>query len=122
MVPQELQSLVTEEMFTSRLDRMHAAANKLLPETILQNAAASPCGECLAKFMEAYAADPEVSNALDAVVSGLQTPPAYMKSANPWAVSNSGEALYAQLVKTFTDWCTWLPQIQGDQDDGLKFI
>ena len=121
-VPAEFQTLVTETVYNQRLARMHEAADGVLPEAMIQSAAASPCGECLVAFMEAYALDPLVEETLALVVSGLQHPPAYVNSANPWSISNSGSALYAQLISTFTDWCTWLPQISGDQDDGLKYI
>ncbi|MDP6244798.1 MAG: hypothetical protein QF462_15900, partial [Myxococcota bacterium] len=93
-----------------------------LDAEMMSAVAASPCGECIATFIEAYAADEAIRDALGAVVAGLQPPPAYAKAANPWSTSSSGEEMFVDLIATFTDWCTWLPQIKGDQDDGLQYI
>jgi phosphatidylserine decarboxylase len=117
-----LASPASDSAADARLERMTAAADGVLSDAVIHAAAESPCGECLAKFMEAYSTDPRVAAALSAVVSGLQQPPAYAKTANPWSVATSGEEMYEQMMVMFTDWCTWLPQISGDQDDGLKYI
>ncbi|MEC7584675.1 MAG: phosphatidylserine decarboxylase [Planctomycetota bacterium] len=121
-VAPELRELVPAKAYESRLARMQAAASAYLDAKAMSATAASPCGECLTTFIEAYATDKSVRDALSAVVAGLHPPPAYAKAANPWSASGTGEELFVQLVSTFTDWCTWLPQIEGDQDDGLKYI
>ncbi|MBT7352073.1 MAG: hypothetical protein HN811_06395, partial [Phycisphaerae bacterium] len=121
-VAPQFRPLVSKDIYTGRLARMQTAAGDNLSESMIRAAAASPCGECLAAFMEAYADEPRVAAALNAVVTGLQPLPAYANATNPWSVSNSGKELYAQLVGTCTDWCTWLPQISGNSDDGLKYI
>ena len=121
-VPTELRSLVSQDTYDTRLKQLTKAGGHLLSNEAIRETAASPCGECLVKFMESYASDPAIAAALDAVVSGLQQPPAYADSANPWSGSSNADELVVKFLETFVDWCTWLPEISGDQDDGLQYI
>lgn len=121
-VSPDLRSLVTREEYESRLARLDAVSISALEEDARVAIAASPCGECMTAFVEAYAADERIRVALDAVAAGLQTPPAYRKVANPWSSASNGQRLMQAMMSEFTDWCTWLPQISGDEDDGLDYI
>jgi phosphatidylserine decarboxylase len=121
-VPENLRSLVSKSDYDGRLRRLTNAGGDLLSKAAIRKAAASPCGASLTKFVEAYVSDSAVADALDAVVAGLRTPPAYNGTANPWSVAASGEELLQVLIKELTAWGPWLPQIVGDQDNGLLYI
>ena len=70
-VAPQFRLLVSNAIYAGRLARMQTAAGDNLSESMTRAAAASPCGECLATFMEAYADEPRVATALNAVVTGL---------------------------------------------------
>lgn len=70
-VAPQFRLLVSNAIYAVRLARMQTAAGDNLSESMTRAAAASPCGECLATFMEAYADEPRVDAALNAVVTGL---------------------------------------------------
>lgn len=83
---------------------------------------ASACSSSITGFVEALDGDPKYAQILHAINAGFMTPPpGYNISQNPWA-----SATYPDLVnnisQTFSAWCMFLPQISGDQDDGLKYI
>ena len=76
-VAPQFRHLVSKDIYAGRLARMQTAAGDNLSESMLRAAAASPCGECLATFMEVYADEPRIDAALNAVVTGLQPLLAY---------------------------------------------
>ena len=76
-VAPQFRLLVSNAIYAGRLARMQTAAGDNPSESMIREAAASPCGECLVTFMEAYADEPRVDVALNAVVTGLQLLPAY---------------------------------------------
>ncbi len=83
---------------------------------------ASACAPSINAFVQALGGDPKYMEILGAINGGFMTPPpGYNISPNPWA-----SATYPELVNkisgTFSAWCEFLPQISGDQDDGLKYI
>ncbi len=82
----------------------------------------SPCFDSLRYLVYEYATDSATFNALNSINSGFQDlPPAYLHG-NPWKGRKNSAELVNQMVDVFTTWCTFKPQISGDQDDGLKYI
>ncbi len=108
-VSPELRDLVPAKVYQSRLSRMNDAASAYLDAEMMSAVAASPCGECIATFIEAYAADEAIRDALGAVVAGLQPPPAYAKAANPWKLKC--DCLWQLFLRRWSSSCfASLPQ------------
>ncbi|ETW96492.1 MAG: hypothetical protein ETSY1_26420 [Candidatus Entotheonella factor] len=101
-IPENSRSLITRETF--------------------DKVAISPCNASLAFLINQYINDSNVPSALRAVLSGLQElPVGYPDRRNPWRAPNS-DALLNLMVDTFLEWCVFLPQINGSNDNGLVFI
>lgn len=96
------------------------AQSVLDAETILR-VAASPCGPSLEYLISQYNTNPAVPKALWAVSQGLKDPPAGYGMKNPWKSQNAAELL-DRMVTTFLEWCVFLPQINGSQDNALYYI
>lgn len=83
---------------------------------------ASACSNSINGFVEALDGDPKYAEILYTLNAGFMTPPkGYNMSANPWASATYPD-LVNNIANTFSAWCMFLPQISGDQDDGLKYI
>ena len=50
-----------------------------------------------------------------------QLPESYDSAANPWA-GNTSDKIHERMVQLFTNWCQYLPDINGAQDNGLDYI
>ncbi len=126
-VPESLRTLVTQAAF----DDARSSLQPLVDGGSLQNnlaagIAGSPCAPSISRFVQAvYANEPHYQAIFDEINAGFTDPPAAYNRANPWRVdfgSSSHQHLIANLVASFVDWCVFLPQINGDQDNGLKYI
>lgn len=84
--------------------------------------AASPCGGSLSYLIEEFVANPMVPAALDAVAAGLRDLPEGYAGGNPWKPASDGRQLLNLMVDHFIDWCVFLPQISGTNDNGLEYI
>lgn len=132
-VPAPLRTLVSAEAYAETSARLVAliadqrALPPLAPAT-LQRIAASPCAGALSYLVEQYYLNPEVPPALDAMANGLvPLPPGYdsrdpgRRLENPWRAANGWE-LFNELLDGFAEWCVFLPEIDGDQDNGLAYL
>jgi phosphatidylserine decarboxylase len=76
-----------------------------------------PCADSINKLGKAYQSDPQFRELMDLAFNNMkQLPPDY-KEGNPWI----GKGI-ADLIKFLESWCTFLPEINGTHDDGLKYI
>lgn len=81
----------------------------------------SPCRASLRYLIDEYRTRKVVRDSLDLVAAGLVEPPEHYHTVNPWR-SAGGRELLRKLVTTFVDWCEFLPQIDGTEDNGLAYI
>lgn len=122
-----MRGLVTEENYEKVVKELSdlrdpiAGDNLLSLQTIVE-IAASPCSASLDYLAKQYATDPETKNALIEINRGFQNLPAGYSEPNPWKGHKDGTGLVRQMLKDFTVWCTFLPDINGNQDNGLKYI
>ncbi len=126
-VPENLCTLVTQSDF----DAAHAELQPLINAGHLKDYAttaieASPCSALIGGMVKAvyddWACYREILNAINA---GFTDPLASYGMVNPWLVEAGGKAadqLVTNLVEKFIEWCAFLPQIDGDQDNGIKYI
>ncbi|SMF73766.1 phosphatidylserine decarboxylase [Tistlia consotensis] len=126
-VAAELRSLVPAADYAARLESLTALAHPFdpalaLPPETLARVAASPCGASIAKLIEATYRDPRSYAALTLVAAGLTPPPRHYGARSPWLGAKSADALLGRMVGYFLDWCTFLPRISGNQDNGLAYI
>jgi len=92
--------------------------NKKIRKTMLE----SPCYDSMYYLVSQYVTDSNTLNALNSINQGFQDLPVAYQQANPWkGRANSTELLF-QMIDVFGQWCTFLPQISGDQDNGLEYI
>lgn len=95
---------------------------RLLDKKSMNKMLKSPCFDSMYYLVSQYVNDPNTLNALNNINMGFQNlPPAYHQ-ANPWKGNKNSAELVLQLVDVFSQWCTFLPQISGDQDNGLEYI
>ena len=126
-VPQGMRTLVTQAGFDGVAAGLHPlVASGDLRDDIAVSIAASPCSASIGGFVEAvYADEDRYSAILNQINAGFVDPPASYAMVNPWRVQ-AGEGAYGLMVQdlaaNFVEWCTFLPQIDGDQDNGLKYI
>ncbi len=87
------------------------------PVRAANDSAVSPCQGSINDFKNAYESNPEFKKLLDSALNNIQhLPPAYPDD-NPWL-----GAKFTDITDFFTDWCTFLPEMKGGHDDGLKYI
>jgi phosphatidylserine decarboxylase len=55
-------------------------------------------------------------------VRGFQDLPVGYTDPNPWKGHKDATELVRQMLTEFTAWCMFLPEISGNQDNGLKYI
>jgi len=111
------------EELVGEISRLIAAVGgePFLDEARINRIAGSPCGRSLVYLVSEYVFNPAVPAALAAVVAGLKDlPPGY--PSNPWKAAASGRELLLLMIDGFTDWCVFLPQIDGSEDNGLYHI
>ena len=83
--------------------------------------AESPCAASIRYLVEQYQQRPEVYKSFELIAANMVDPPESYRLVNPWRAA-SGRELVNKMVGYFTDWCTFLPRIEGNQDNGLAFI
>lgn len=120
-VPPEHRTLVSEEVYATILKRLEDVP--ILPEEKRAAFAASPCGNSISRLILAGTYDPVVRNGLQMALAGMQdTPPSAKPQENIWKLFNSVDGLLLELASYTTSWCVALPQINGNSDDGMKYI
>jgi len=89
----------------------------------------SPCANSLISFHNALAINQDVYAPLMAVINAGMTPPPVgyspQNDRNEWhqpVGANPFKGMAQEFAAVFTDWCTFLPSIQGDEDNGLTYI
>jgi phosphatidylserine decarboxylase len=97
------------------------APDPLLDTATIEAIAESPVGPSLAYLVSEFIVDPRVEPAMNAVVAGLTDLPV-AQGPNPWKAASSGRDLLQLMVDRFLQWGTFLPEISGDQDNGLYDI
>jgi phosphatidylserine decarboxylase len=97
------------------------SADPLLGSEAIEAIATSPVGPSLAYLVSEFVVDPAVEPAMNAVVAGLVELPV-ANGPNPWLAASSGRDLLRLMVDVFLQWGTFLPEISGDQDNGLYDI
>ena len=126
-VPEGMRMLVTQAAFDDSLAGLQPlVASGDLRRDIAVSIATSPCSASIGGFVEAVYADQDRYSAiLNQINDGFVDPPASYAMVNPWRVQ-AGAGAYGLMVQSlaayFVEWCTFLPQIEGDQDNGLKYI
>lgn len=92
-----------------------------LDDTLMKRVQQSPCRASLAYLIDEYEAKAAVRQSLDLIADSMVTPPQSYHLVNPWRTKN-GRALLKKIISIFADWCTFLPQIDGSEDNGLAYI
>jgi len=82
----------------------------------------SPCRDSINYLIEQYQNNPDVAKSFELIAANIVDPPASYHMVNPWRVSGGSDELLRKLVDYFTDWCTFLPRINGSHDNGLAYI
>ncbi|WP_320819765.1 phosphatidylserine decarboxylase [Thalassolituus sp.] len=94
----------------------------LLTPDVIETLTDSPCYASLFYLAQQYVTDEKTYQALEAVDTQMQELPASYQMENPWKGNITVDGLVVNMLTTFRDWCTFLPSISGDQDNGLKYI
>ncbi|WP_147822435.1 phosphatidylserine decarboxylase [Salidesulfovibrio onnuriiensis] len=76
-----------------------------------------PCAQSINRLVDTYQKDAGFRELMDAAFANMQQTPAHYSARNPWM----GKSM-PDLVKFLKDWCTFLPEIDGTHDTGLKYI
>ncbi len=126
-VPENMRELVSEKQYQTISLKLGKLADpitggNLAPMNTVMKVAASPCGASLNYLAIKYMNDPATRQALVRVNKGLQPPPVGYDYANPWSGNDNASGLVRQMLNVFCKWCTFLPEISGDQDNGLHYI
>lgn len=83
----------------------------------------SPCANSLSRLALYGLTNPVVRDTLDQARMGMTQPP---RSASPqtnfWYGAKTVEELVTRMIGQGLTWCTALPMIKGNDDDGLKYI
>ncbi len=118
LVSQEQADAMQAEL-TSVIDL--AGADPLLDSDTVDAISTSPVGESLTYLVTEFVVNPAVEPAMNAVVAGLVELPV-ANGSNPWMAASSGRDLLRLMVEMFLQWGSFLPEISGDQDNGLYDI
>ena len=85
-----------------------------------------PCKDSLDYLDSQYALSSATRVAFDKMHMGLTDMPkgySYNQSrVNPWKAASNGKHLHAMMRDMFREWCTALPEIEGDSDNALDPI
>ncbi len=84
--------------------------------------AQSPCSASISYLVDRYHNNPDVATSLELIAGNMVDPPESYHMLNPWRVPGGGKGLLSRLVDYFTEWCTFLPRINGSKDNGLAYI
>ena len=120
-VSADMRPLISEEHFTATVNRLDTYAVKL-PEEKRVAIAASPCAGSISELAVAGLSNATVRQALQLALDGMQDPPASAHTTNPWKGAANVDELLDRLVGHTLKWCVALPQINGNADDGLKYM
>lgn len=96
-----------------------AAGSRAAPEHTVSS---SPCRASIDYLVDQYGTNPDVADSFDLIAANLVDPPESYRMVNPWRSAGGGSELLASMVRYFTEWCTFLPRIDGSQDNGLAYI
>jgi phosphatidylserine decarboxylase len=118
LVPPEQSEVISTEL-NDLIDT--DAADPLLDADTIDAIAASPVGPSLAYLVTEFITNPSVEPAMNAVVAGLMDLPD-ANGNNPWMAASTGRDLLGLMIDRFLQWGTFLPEISGDQDNGLYDI
>ncbi len=126
-VAKNMRELVSGEQYKKVSKELSAlrdpiAGGNLLSQEAIMKVAASPCGDSMTYLARQYAADPATQEALKKINGGFQDLPAGYTEPNPWKGHKDATELVRQMLTDFTAWCTFLPDISGSHDNGLKYI
>jgi len=126
-VSQEMRKLISKEQYKTIIKKLAplkapVTGKQLLGRADIFKVAASPCGPSLHYLALQYVTDKATQKALDSVNRGMQPLPIDYAMENPWAGHSSTAGLVRQIINDFTEWCVFLPEISGNQDNGLKYI
>jgi len=129
-VPEAFRSLVSEVDYDINL--IGAAPSfeaGILSNDQISYMAGSPCADALISFQNAMADGRSTYAPLLARINaGLVSPPVGYtpeNAPNMWAQpvgTDPYTGLLRQFADVFTKWCVFLPQIDGDEDNGLAYI
>lgn len=129
-VPEPLRQIVTQEDYEANLiAAVPSLEAGILSGTQISLMAGSPCGASLITFQNAMSQGQDLYAPLMAVINAGFTPPPVgytpENMPNMWSVpvgTDPFAGLVSHLTDFFTAWCVFLPQIEGDEDNGLAFI
>jgi len=125
-VPTEMRDLVTETDFDAAIKAMGPAVASGFRQDLAMSTAASPCGGPISAFVATIYGDLDrYAPILNQINAEFVNPPSDYQMVNPWKVGGMNfpyAVLVSRMVNYFTEWCTFLPEIEGDQDNGLKYI
>ena len=129
-VPEPYRTLVTDTDYQANLDSAAPGfAAGVLSDAQLSLMAGSPCAPALITFQNTMAAGrADYAPLLARINAGMVPPPvgyAPENGPNMWAQpvgTDPFDGLMRQFADVFTEWCVFLPQIEGDADNGLAYI
>jgi phosphatidylserine decarboxylase len=129
-VPADLRQIVTPGDYAANLDAAVPSFEAgILTDKQISLMAGSPCAASLIGFQNAMAKGQATYAPLMAVINAGFTPPPVgytpENMPNMWSVPVGTDpfvGLVSHMADFFTDWCVFLPQIEGDEDNGLAFI
>jgi len=126
-VPDNMRELVSEEKYKKTVQKLALLDDPLSGEDMLSlraimKVAASPCSGSMVYLATEYANSPATQKALTKVNKGFQEPPFGYETDNPWIANENATELVRQMLNVFSEWCVFLPEIDGDQDNGLYYI
>lgn len=82
-----------------------------------------PCAGSVNNLIVKSQSDPDVRATLDRARLGMvDPPPSAAPQTNPWKGAKDVDELVARMVNFAYKWCTALPTIVGNNDDGLTYI
>lgn len=99
-----------------------SAQAMLLRAAQKEKLAKSPCGVSIAYLIAQYQNNPDVAASFELIAGNFVDPPESYHMVNPWRVIGGGDELLSKMVDDFIEWCTFLPRIDGSQDNGLAYI
>lgn len=83
----------------------------------------SPCANSLSRLALYGLTNPVVRATLDQARTGMTQPPqSAAPQTNVWYGAKTVEELVTRMIGQGLTWCTALPTIVGNNDDGLKYI
>ncbi len=129
-VPEDLRSIVTQTDYDANLaSALPSLEGGALSGRQVSLMAGSPCAASLISFENAMARGRDTYAPLMARINAGFTPPPVgytpENMPNMWSVPIGTDpfvGLMSHFADFFTAWCVFLPQIQGDEDNGLAFI